>query len=347
MEKVYQVFVSSTYEDLQNERRQVSDTLAKAGFIPAGMELFPATDRQQLEFIQKTIDRSDYYVIIVGGRYGSLADGKLSYTEKEYEYAVEKGLPVLAFLHKHPDKIELGKSEQDPAQRTRLTAFKDRLTTSRIVAFWTDAPDLCTKVLTAVMQATNLSPSVGWIRGDEAIDPKVLLETERLRIENADLKRRLDALNTQEVTFPSNLPGPKYELKFTLHIKRYTTTDPQGRKPPEIMDTKAQIGRIFIDIFDALLGQPSEYQLRSIIARSLYHLPLPDDRTKVELSIPADEVKALRYHFEALSLITAIGAVETTDLGGLTFPQKYIAWTTTDRGRRYVVQSRVIPNPKV
>src|SRR6266705_2980965 len=73
IEKVYQVFVSSTYADLADERRRVSETLAKAGFISAGMELFPATDQQQLSFIQRVIDRCDYYVVIIGGRYGSLA----------------------------------------------------------------------------------------------------------------------------------------------------------------------------------------------------------------------------------------------------------------------------------
>jgi hypothetical protein len=67
MDKVYQVFVSSTYSDLKDERRHVSETLAKAGYIPAGMELFPATDQQQLEFIKRIIDRCDYYVVIIGG----------------------------------------------------------------------------------------------------------------------------------------------------------------------------------------------------------------------------------------------------------------------------------------
>ncbi len=39
MDKVYQVFISSTFSDLEGERKKVSDTLAKAGFIPSGMEL--------------------------------------------------------------------------------------------------------------------------------------------------------------------------------------------------------------------------------------------------------------------------------------------------------------------
>jgi hypothetical protein len=79
MDKVYQVFVSSTFSDLEDERRQVSQTLAKAGYISSGMELFPATDMQQPEFIKRIIDRCDYYVVIVGGKYGSLAEDGVSF----------------------------------------------------------------------------------------------------------------------------------------------------------------------------------------------------------------------------------------------------------------------------
>src|SRR5258705_11287944 len=105
MDKVYQVFVSSTYEDLKGERQDVTNSLAKAGYIAAGMELFPATDQQQLEYIQRVIGRSDYYVVIVGGRYGSLAENGLSYTENEFDYARSRGIPVLAFLHSDPKSI--------------------------------------------------------------------------------------------------------------------------------------------------------------------------------------------------------------------------------------------------
>jgi len=94
MDKVYQVFVSSTFEDLKEERQQVSNNLAKAGYVVAGMELFPATDKQQLEYIKRIIkriiDRSDYYVVIVAGRYGSVGGDNVSFTEAEFEYAKSK-----------------------------------------------------------------------------------------------------------------------------------------------------------------------------------------------------------------------------------------------------------------
>jgi hypothetical protein len=56
MEKRYQVFVSSTFVDLKDERQKVMQTLMKMDCIPAGMELFPATDEEQFEFIKRIID---------------------------------------------------------------------------------------------------------------------------------------------------------------------------------------------------------------------------------------------------------------------------------------------------
>lgn len=40
MNKKYQVFVSSTYEDLKNERQEIVEAILDAGHIPAGMEIF-------------------------------------------------------------------------------------------------------------------------------------------------------------------------------------------------------------------------------------------------------------------------------------------------------------------
>ena len=103
MNKRYQIFVSSTYEDLKEERRTVLSAVQDMEDIPSGMEMFPATDEEQFNFIKKIIDNSDYYVVIVAGRYGSIAPDGLSYTEKEYDYAVSKGIRVLAFVRNESD----------------------------------------------------------------------------------------------------------------------------------------------------------------------------------------------------------------------------------------------------
>ena len=81
MDKRYQVFISSTFADLQEERKEVMEAIINLNCFPAGMEMFPAADIEQFDYIKTIIDESDYYVLVLAGRYGSLAaDGK-SYTD--------------------------------------------------------------------------------------------------------------------------------------------------------------------------------------------------------------------------------------------------------------------------
>jgi hypothetical protein len=65
------------------------------------------------------LDRSDYYVVITAGRYGSIASDWLSYTEKEFEYAKSKGIPILAFPHKNPGSLAAEK--WDSTRRFAIT----------------------------------------------------------------------------------------------------------------------------------------------------------------------------------------------------------------------------------
>lgn len=101
--KKLQVFVSSTYDDLKKERQAAVEAILTAGHIPAGMELFTAGDESQMEVIKQWIDESDVYLLILGGRYGSIEpkSGK-SYIHLEYEYAIEKGKPFFACVSQQP-----------------------------------------------------------------------------------------------------------------------------------------------------------------------------------------------------------------------------------------------------
>lgn len=109
----YQVFISSTYSDLMNERKQVLDILLMADCIPAGMENFVATDDEQFNVIKKVIDLCDYYVLILGRRYGSVNETTgISYTEMEYNYAIDKGIPVLVFALDDSVEIDDEKKEK-------------------------------------------------------------------------------------------------------------------------------------------------------------------------------------------------------------------------------------------
>ena len=115
MEKRFQVFVSSTYEDLQEERQKVMHALLELDCMPSGMELFPAANDNQWSVIKSVIDDCDYCLVIIGGRYGSLGPEGLSYTEMEYRYAVDSGKPCLAFIHAEPGVLIADKTEETEA----------------------------------------------------------------------------------------------------------------------------------------------------------------------------------------------------------------------------------------
>ena len=61
MNKKLQVFVSSTYTDLIEERQSAVQAILDAGHIPAGMELFKSGNRSQLETIYKWINRIKFW----------------------------------------------------------------------------------------------------------------------------------------------------------------------------------------------------------------------------------------------------------------------------------------------
>jgi hypothetical protein len=206
MEKRYQVFVSSTYKDLQDERAQVIRTLMEMDCFPAGMELFPAVDEEQWNFIKKIIDDCDYYILIVGGRYGSTTAEGLSYTEKEYDYAIEKGLKVLAFVHEDPGKLPLEKSEVKEELRDRLSEFLQKIKKERLIKFWNTSSELPGLVALSLPKTIKAYPAIGWVRANQVASTQLLSELNELRKHNQDLEKALSQFTSgTEKGVPENL----------------------------------------------------------------------------------------------------------------------------------------------
>ncbi len=191
MEKRYQVFISSTFQDLQNARQEVSQALLRADCFPAGMELFPAADEEQFEFIKTIIDQSDYYILISAGRYGSIhPDTGLSYTEMEYDYAVKIGKPIIRLLHSDPFNELKGEFiEKTDAGKTALETFRNKLSEKKLVKFWQSETELGAEVLHGLMHLKKTKPTSGWIRPENLpSNPYQTAERERLLREISELK---------------------------------------------------------------------------------------------------------------------------------------------------------------
>ena len=191
----YQVFVSSTYEDLQKEREQVLKATLEMGHIPVGMEMFSAADEEQWKIITRQIDECDYYVVIVAQRYGSFVDG-ISYTEKEYNYAISKSIPVLGFIIEDDAPWPTDRVDTDPDQKSPLDAFKTKIK-RKPVSFWSSATDLHGKFSIALMKQIASTPRPGWQRATDGVNPDVINELSRLSSENAELRKQLQEARHQ------------------------------------------------------------------------------------------------------------------------------------------------------
>jgi hypothetical protein len=217
MDKRYQVFVSSTFEDLQEERREVMQALLMLKCIPTGMELFPAADDDSTQVIKRFIGDCDYYVVIVGGRYGSTLPGGKSYTEMEYEYALEAKLPVLAFLHEDPGGLAARETEQTDLGREALENFRKRIKEARHTKFWTSPKDLALAVYQGMSALVESKPRTGWVRADRVPDASAAEEMLRLRDKIEELSAYIAQTDATAPTGTEDLA--QGEETISLHFR--------------------------------------------------------------------------------------------------------------------------------
>jgi len=171
--KKLQVFISSTYLDLRDERQAAVEAVLAAGHIPAGMELFAAGDESQMNVIKRWINESDIYMLILGGRYGSIeSKSQKSYVQLEYEYALEKGKPVFSVvidekcLERKVKKF--GSIVIETAHTDKLKAFRE-LVCSKIVRFWNDPRDIKLSIMETMADFGKRPELIGWVPGNEII----------------------------------------------------------------------------------------------------------------------------------------------------------------------------------
>lgn len=196
MEKKYQVFISSTYTDLIEERQKAVEAILTAGHIPAGMELFHAGDETQKELISEWIEDSDIYVLILGGRYGSLDSDGMGYTHWEYEKAKELGKPIFSlvltedYLNKKVEDKKL-KATDLSYKDEKLVAFRDEVM-SKIVSNIDNIVQIEAEVIKSINRIIKKRENdlEGWIKGSN------LKELEALREEKQKLTS--DLLNRQD-----------------------------------------------------------------------------------------------------------------------------------------------------
>ena len=294
-DKKYQVFVSSTYADLKEERRKILDVLLMADCIPAGMEAFVASDTEQFEVIKKVIELCDYYVLIIGKRYGSINSSTgLSYTEMEYEYAKGLGIPVLVFALDESVTLPEDKTETDEERIAALASFRKKALTNRLATIWKTQEELVGTVAVSIMRAIKEIQRPGWQRATEYDEASLRREIMDLQTKNSKTIAELNTVRKELMALKAEtelaFEDYKVRIDYTRHITGYAPT--HGR-----------IDRTFTELFRIVSTEMMDVALtEKAISDCLRMILFKEDSYLYSFTNP-QFVKVLLNQFKALGLI--------------------------------------------
>jgi hypothetical protein len=352
----FQIFVSSTQIDLRSEREKVINELNKVGFFAVGMEQFPATDEEQMDYIKPIIDESDYYIIIIKGRYGSTNSDGISYTELEYRYAVSINKPALAFIYRKRSELLISDTDDDSNKMEKLKNLVAELGSRRIVAYWDSADDLVSAVKDSVHALVRRKPGVGWVRGDLAIDPAVYKELETLRSENKNLIQRLNE-DGGKVSFPTTIAHGSDQFKIGWQISKWAFSDDPGSQSiidnyiDQIHEVKITWDEIIESLTESLYAEIEENgiitpltdyvqrivtisnsELANILASTQYY----------HIVLVGEPVIQIRFQLERLGIITTYTRSTSETMFDTVRTRTPLCWALTLKGRAYISELKAL-----
>lgn len=335
----YQVFISSTYTDMKDERQAAVEAILTAGHIPAGMELFAAGDESQLEAIKRWILESDIYLLILGSRYGSIEPKSgLSYSEVEYDHAVVSGKPHFALVlteeavRKKEIALAVGAAVLGPAPQDnpeKLAAFRAKVL-NKVSRFVDDTKDVKIHIPEAIRGLEDRHTITGWIRGDESVDATPLMsEISRLTARTQELESELHAARA---SLPVTPPGPPLadlddQVELTVAYNR------QGNRYEKAF--KIAWGRLFALISPKLAEHPADSTMRGFMGREVIALNGYDGVSRSTALLTEQSHYTVRTQFEALGLISVSYLRTVSNTMGL-------FWNITDRGAELMREMRVV-----
>lgn len=308
-DKRYQIFLSSTFQDLREVRSSAVNVIMRLGHIPAGMELFPATDKRQWAVIEKAIEESDYYVLIVGGRYGSVLDHR-SYTEAEYDLAVQKGIPIIPLLAVDSDSIFQARRDEPEDHLVRLNLFRDRLGGSHTCQYWKNDAELSAQLFQGILEAIAERPREGWVRGSAAASDETLQRLVDVTAQRDKLAEQVSLLRAELVPAVEDIAdlSDSFECRYD-----YTTWSRHSGTTHH----RASVLLTWAEIFAAVGPQVRRPSTPATLGPAVVtYVKENKNLAPTNMAIFKSDADTIKVHLQALGLIKSV--VSNSVNGGMT-----------------------------
>lgn len=166
VKKIHTAFISSAFRSLRDERKIVINSLLNHRILPIGMENFTVSTSGEFSDIERLIDDSDFFIVLLGAAYGSTDASGLSWTEREYDYALSKGKTIVAILC--DELVPLLNQPRDTLNedQQKQVAFATKIPYARSVSEDIDIRQIISQFFG---HTDNYSRCIGWIRPTETV----------------------------------------------------------------------------------------------------------------------------------------------------------------------------------
>jgi hypothetical protein len=291
------------------------------------------------------IDDCDYYVVVIGGRYGSTGPDGTSFTEMEYRYALSKGKPVIAFLHKDPSQLQAKHTEQTEEGRRKLEEFR-QLAQKKMCKFWTTASDLGSVVSRSLIMLQKNHPGVGWVRADQLPSTEATAEILRLREQVDQLNAQVSKSETEAPKGIEHLAKGDDEIEIECtFVTRKKNTAGIFERYEWTWEPKTTWNNIFAELSPSMLDEATPYQLRERLNTFAEEL-LNDQVTKekdYQGHSDLSDVNVAESDFETVLIqLNALGLIsQSKKKRGIRDTGTY--WTLTPYGVTTMNRLRAVP----
>ena len=335
MDKRYQVFVSSTYEDLVAERQEVMHALLELECI------FPAANEDQWTLIRKVIDECDYYLLISAGRYGTVGPTGVGYTELEYRYALEIEKPIIAFLHRNPQQLPASSCEDTDDGRKRLESFRELLQ-QRVCKFWESPAELGSVASRSLIRLIKTTPAVGWVRADEAANTLAATEVLQLRRKIDELEARLRVVTLSAPPGSERLSQGEDLVTVSFTFESMNAARKEYRWS---QTTKISWNDIFYEIGPLMLDEATDQELSNSLDEVVYLYSKDELRKMKDLKgHKVGNFEITDHDFQTIKIqLRALGLIEKSEKRARSVRDQRTYWSLTEYGDRVLTNLRAIP----